>query len=214
MFLFKKILLTALCFFLYTTNALTSELTAEEILEKSIQNSSTITNIYTQFKQEKHLPNFDTPINTSGSLFFEKTKPYSLFWEYSSPYLSGIFYENDKVYVWTKTRKNVRQPQKHEESFTQIMLKQLIFWLNINIENINNNYHIEKINNFSLKLSPKKKDFFTSIELVFEESYKNLKKLTFFEANSASTSLNFINTEFNISKETLFSYEKLFGNDS
>ncbi len=210
-FLYKTLLFSFCSIFILSTQALSQEFSANKIIEENIKVSTNITNIYTNFKQEKFLPNFDAPLKTEGILFFDKTKPYTLFWEYTTPYLSGVFFDNNEIHVWTKSRDEVRTPQDHEENFTQIMLDELVFWLNMNKEDIEKNYTIEVLDKFSLKLNPKKKSTFTSVVLLFNPDYKSLKMLTFYESNESYTQLNFENTKFNIDKNALFSYEKLFG---
>ncbi len=211
MFSLAKYAFFSLCLILLLqSNVYGNEKNAQEILEASIEQSSSITNIYTKFEQEKFLAFLEQPIRTDGILFFDKSKPYTLFWEYSSPSLSGIFYNNDKTLVWTQSRENHREPQAHEKDFTQIMLEQLMFWLNIDISSVQNNYEITKISQFELKLMPRKKHFFQYITINFTSDYNALESLTFFEDNANYTKLLFTDTDFNITKDSLFTYEKLF----
>ncbi len=214
MFKLAKYAFISLCILiLLQVKTYANEKNAHDILRASIEHSSAITNIYTKFSQEKFLDFLDEPIHTGGILFFDKTKPYTLFWEYSKPSLSGIFYDKNKTYVWTQSRENVREPQAHEKNFTHIMIEQLMFWLNIDISSVQNNYEIEKVSSFELRLLPKKKDFFQFITIKFTNDYKRLENLTFFESATSYTRLIFSETLFNSDKKALFSYDELFGKE-
>ncbi len=190
-----------------------SKSSALVLLEKFIEYSSKTTSLYSKFHQEKHVAFLDMPIKTSGTLFFEKGNPNTLFWEYEKPALSGIFIgkipldstsENAKTYVWTQERTNYREAKDIEKNFTEIMAQQLIFWLNIDSQQIEKQYEIFLHAENSITLVPKETYFFRKINLVFSSDIKNLSSLTFYENEESYTHLNFIDTQYNKTYNEVF----------
>lgn len=176
----------------------------KNILSQFTENSRFISSIYAEFTQEKFLDFLDFPMETSGTLFFEKEPNMLLFWEYNAPSLSGIWIENEKQLLWTQTRHNAHPPQAKEKQFTTVMAEELLFWLDLNPQIIEEQYAITLIAPYTLRLVPKKKSFFYAIEMSISQEVKTLEELIFYESKQNYTRIQFHNIKLNTSKESVF----------
>ncbi len=173
-----------------------SEKEAQELLHKVADAASKFENLSAKFKQDKHLNFMQEAITTEGFFYFANRKDhFTLIWEYLTPAISGILYSNSKVLLWNESRENAHIPSSQEEPFVKIMAKELIFWMDLNVEEVYTKYHVEMISENSVLLKPKQEDIFESVSLTFslegyflkeiklDEGEGNYIKLTFFDVD-------------------------------
>ena len=179
--------------------AANSALSPMDVLHEVKKRSAAIATVKTNFVQEKYLDFLDAPITISGHLYFatHDNSP-SLLWEYSSPAASGIWFDKGTIWLWAHTRSSLREPQGHEKAFVNGMMEQILFWLQINPKKIESLYTLELIEEYTIKLSPKRKGMFKTITVKFNDDLQSLQTLVLEEKTGGSTKLFFSETEYNI----------------
>lgn len=174
---------------------------SSSLFSKILEHSRDITSISAKFKQEKYVSFLNTPVTTSGTLFFEKSQQGTLFWEYASPSLSGIFLDKGKTYIWTQTKGSFREPSENEEKITRLLIHEIMMWLNLDVKQAEKDFTLKEINSHTIELLPRRKYTFSRIILTFTEDFKSIKNLALYEDAKNYILLTFSDTQYNLAKQ-------------
>ena len=86
------------------------------------------------FTEEKHLALLTQPIQSQGTLAFDKNAQ-KLRWQYQKPFTNGFIIEGPRVY-----RLQDGQKKPVQNAMGRVMASQMLVWLTLDFENLQKNY--------------------------------------------------------------------------
>ena len=97
---------------------------------------STVQTLQSNFIEEKHLALLDQPIQSQGTLAFDK-KAQKLRWQYQKPFENGFLIEKDKSYrLQAHTKKPI------ESTMGRMFISEMLGWLTLDFDSLQKNYQI------------------------------------------------------------------------
>lgn len=167
---------------------------ANSFKEKVIELDKNTTSIVSDFTQYKHLSFLNNDIKTEGKLIFKT--PFSIKWEYTSPYQYSAIFKNDKLYI------NDGGDKSNIDIGSNKMFKNLNQLI---INSVKGNmfdeeaftikyFKIEK--DYLVKFIPKDeqmRDFLASFELYFNHKTSDVTKVKMIEPSEDYTEIIFHN---------------------
>ena len=97
---------------------------------------SEVKTLTSDFVEEKHLALLTQPIESQGTLAFDKSAQ-KLRWQYQKPFTNGFIIEGPRVY-----RLQDGQKKPVQNTMGRIMASQMLVWLTLDFENLQKNYDI------------------------------------------------------------------------
>ncbi len=108
----------------------------EDALHNYAQKISTVQTLQSNFIEEKHLALLDQPIQSQGTLAFDK-KAQKLRWQYQIPFENGFLIEKDRSYrLQAHTKKPI------ESAMGRMFINEMLVWLTLDFDSLQKNYHI------------------------------------------------------------------------
>ncbi len=105
-------------------------------LQTYAQKIGTVQTLQSDFVEEKHLSLLDKPIQSQGTLTFDKSAG-KLRWQYQKPFVNGFLIEKDNIYRLQGVEKSpVRQ------AAGRMFLAEMVVWLTLDFEALKKNYAI------------------------------------------------------------------------
>lgn len=161
-------------------------------VEKELKPFSQIKQLKSDFRQIRKVTQWQTEIETQGSMSIENGPNPKIIWEVKKPTYSAIqlvrsilHMRNDQTGKWTPL-KNKKAQQSMAQVFT---------WLRFDFAAIKKDFSIEKVKDGQFRFLPKKKKtHFSKIEIFFEKAPR-LKKIVLHEKNNDFISIHFSNTQ-------------------
>lgn len=120
---------------------------------------SEVKTLTSDFVEEKHLALLTQPIQSQGTLAFDKTAQ-KLRWQYQKPFTNGFIIEGARVY-----RLQNEQKKPVQSAMGRVMAAQMLVWLTLDLENLQKKYDIALQEN-QLIFTPK------------EQTHKVVKQIT------------------------------------
>ena len=176
---------------------------AQQLLRSLAKESSTLTSLYTHFRQVKTMQLLVRPLTSEGFLCVRKTNTasVSLLWAYTHPIATGFLYQNGQAKLWEGHLAEMRAASSREEPLLASLAEHILDLVNIREERILKAYQVERPGPMEacLILTPRKKSFFSRLTLHFSDDLKRLSRLKFTEKNGDSLSIDFQGTLHNTS---------------
>ena len=108
----------------------------EARLQTYAQKIGTVQTLQSDFVEEKHLSLLDKPIQSRGTLTFDKSAE-KLRWQYQQPFVNGFLIEKDNVY---RLQGAGKKPVK--QAAGRMFLAEMVVWLTLDFEALKKNYAI------------------------------------------------------------------------
>ena len=167
----------------------------QEVIAKINAVSSRIKSMSCSFVQTKHLSLLSDKMVSKGKMYFRN--PDKLRWEYTSPYNYIFVFNGTKVYVGSKTKKDVIDTNTNKifKEIGRIMMNTVTgkalsnqndFVVNVSSDNTF----------WIVSLVPQKKEMkqmFARIELLFNKSDTTIAQINLFEKNNDKTNIKLEN---------------------
>jgi outer membrane lipoprotein-sorting protein len=108
----------------------------ESALQNYAQQMSTVQTLQSNFTEEKHLALLDHPIQSQGTLTFDKNAQ-KLRWQYQKPFENGFLIEKDRTYrLQGNTKKSINS------SMSRMFIGEMLVWLTLDFDSLQKNYQI------------------------------------------------------------------------
>lgn len=107
-----------------------------DMLARYAAQLSEVKTLTSDFMEEKHLALLTQPIQSQGTLSFDKTAQ-KLRWQYQKPFTNGFIVEGARVY-----RLQNEQKKPVQNTMGRVMASQMLVWLTLDFESLQKNYDI------------------------------------------------------------------------
>lgn len=106
------------------------------VLQNYAKQISTVQTLQSSFVEEKHLSLLSQPLQSTGTLAFDKSKQ-KLRWQYQKPFENGFLIEKGKVYrLQGLTKKPV------DSAMGRLFMAEMLVWLTLDFDSLQKNYSI------------------------------------------------------------------------
>ena len=136
----------ALLFFLFPIFSLAAP--QVDMLARYVEQLSEVKTLTSDFVEEKHLSLLTQPIQSHGTLAFDKGAQ-KLRWQYQKPFVNGFIIEGPRVY-----RLQDGQKKPVQNAMGRVMASQMLVWLTLDFENLQKNYDMV-LGNHQIIFTPK-----------------------------------------------------------
>ena len=198
----------ALCGFPLWAGAQNStEESALRLLEEAGRRNADIQSLSANFEQKKNMAVLTLPLVSKGYFCLNRTRPDkgtareadSLLWAYTSPLSSGFVYENGRGSLWEGSPSNKRPANEREGAVITAIIQHVLDWIHIDATALRAVYKLEhpRTEEPVLVLFPRRRSFFSKLEVVFTSDLKTVRQLTFVEQNGDSVHISFSHTLIN-----------------
>ena len=125
--------------------------TQKTSLQNYAKQINTVQTLQSNFSEEKHLSLLSQPIQSEGTLAFDKHSQ-KLRWQYKKPFENGFLIEEDEVYrLQGPTKKPI------ESAMGRMFLAEMVVWLTLDFDSLQKNYDIT-LNNSEITFVPRHKE--------------------------------------------------------
>lgn len=174
---------------------------ALHLLEEAGRRNADIQSLSANFEQKKNMAMLALPFVSQG--FFclshvvsDKIQPRKadkLLWAYTSPLSSGFVYENGRGNLWDGSPSNQRPANDREGAVITAIIQHILDWIHIDATALRAVYKLERPQTEEpvLVLYPRRRSFFSKLEVVFASDLKTVRQLTFMEQNGDSVHISF-----------------------
>jgi len=108
----------------------------EVTLHNYAKQIGTVQTLQSNFTEEKHLALLDNPIQSQGTLAFDKSAQ-KLRWQYQKPFENGFLIEKDKSYrIQGQAKKTI------ESAMGRMFINEMLVWLTLDFDSLQKNYQI------------------------------------------------------------------------
>ena len=109
---------------------------ADDALQNYAKQISTVQMLQSHFTEEKHLSLLNEPIQSEGTLSFNKNTQ-TLRWQYQQPFENGFFFFFFKVYsLQGATKKPI------ESAMGRLFMAEMLVWLTLDFDSLQKTYSI------------------------------------------------------------------------
>lgn len=109
---------------------------ADDALQNYAKQISTVQTLQSHFTEEKHLSLLNEPIQSEGTLSFNKNTQ-KLRWQYQKPFENGFLIEKDQVY---RLQGTIKKPI--ESAMGRLFMAEMLVWLTLDFDSLQKNYSI------------------------------------------------------------------------
>lgn len=195
--------------YLATANSATtlSASQQENVISKINSAASAMKSMNCSFTQTKYLSMLSDKMVSSGKMYYKQ--PNKLRWEYTSPYNYLFVFNNTKVYVGNKSKKDVIDTNTNKvfKEIARIMMNTVTGKALSNKTDFSISITEDK-SFWNVTLVPRKKEMkqmFSKIELIFNKSNTMISEINIYEKNNDRTNIKLSNIVKNGSvNESLF----------
>lgn len=199
--LISLILLIVACLLGFSTQA--SNLTSQQKLQiiTTINHAAAeIKTMSCSFEQTKHLSLLNDKMVSKGSMVYKQSD--KLRWEYTTPYKYQFIFNGTKVYVGSKSRKNVIDTNTNKvfKEVARIMMNTVTGKALSNSSEFTVDVADNKTS-YLITLIPKKKELkqmFSKIILTFSKSNTMISEVNIYEKNGDRTNIKLIGIKKNV----------------
>ena len=128
----KQGLLACLCLL----STLVSAQAESDLLTKYAAQIDQVKTLRSNFSEEKHLSLLDAPIESLGTLSFDKNTQ-KLYWQYQTPFQNGFLIEKGQVY-----RLQGKNKAPVQNAMGRMMAAQMVVWLTLDFKSLKRDYEI------------------------------------------------------------------------
>lgn len=186
-------------FMVSTTAIATDKKPVLPLLAEIQAQSAQVQSFSCKFTQERHLAIFAKPIIFHGLLFL--VRPDHLRWEFTEPIPSVLLFSGDKG-----VRCNDNAPPVHfdltSDPVMRLVAEQLLTWLDINYEKLEQLYSVKQQGDSTLVITPKEQtmaDFIAAITISFSNESKLPELIEITEPSGDLTRIRFYDCNLNVS---------------
>lgn len=185
--------------------------TQQEIIARINKAASGLKSMSCNFTQTKHLSLLSDKMTAQGEMHY--TQPGKLRWEYTSPYQYIFIFNDTKVYVGNKSRKEIIDTQNNKifKEVARIMMATVTGTALSNSSEFDINLS-DGHTAWKVTLIPKKKEIkkmFAKTELFFSKPNLVITEINIYEKNNDRTHIKLKNVSINTTvNETLFAIPK------
>lgn len=208
----KSILLFVFLFCTVTVTAASlSETQKQDIITRINKSASGLKSMSCSFHQTKYLSLLSDKMESQGKMYYRQ--PNKLRWEYTSPYQYLFVFNGTKVFIGSKSRKDVIDTQTNKvfKEVARIMMSTVTGTALSNTSDFS--IDVSDGNTmWDVTLVPKKKDMrnmFSKILLSFRKTDLMISEINIYEKNNDRTNIKLKNVSTNVAvNEDLFAVPK------
>lgn len=178
-----------------------TEESALRLLEEAGRRNADIQSLSASFEQKKNMSVLTLPLVSQGyfclrHVVSDKNQSRGadkLLWAYTSPLSSGFVYENGRGNLWEGSPSNKRPANEREGVIITAIIQHILDWIHIDATALRSVYRLERpqAEEPVLLLFPRRRSFFSKLEVVFASDLRTVRQLTFVEPNGDSVHISF-----------------------